>query len=37
MGDEQSYVHEGQEIKVCCTPCIEKFKANPCRFLAKLP
>ncbi len=37
MGDEQSYVHEGQEIKVCCAPCIEKFKANPARFLAKLP
>jgi hypothetical protein len=37
MGDEQSYVHEGQEIKVCCAPCIEKFKTNPGRFLAKLP
>ncbi len=37
MGDEQSYVHEGQEIKVCCAPCIAKFKTNPGRFLAKLP
>lgn len=37
MGDEQAYIHEGQEIKVCCAPCIEKFKANPTRFLAKLP
>lgn len=37
MGDEQTYVHEGQEIKVCCAPCIAKFQANPGRFLAKLP
>lgn len=37
MGDEQAYIHDGQEIKVCCAPCIEKFKANPARFLAKLP
>jgi hypothetical protein len=37
MGDEQTYIHEGQEIKLCCAPCIEKFKANPARFLAKLP
>lgn len=37
MGDAQSFEHEGQEIKVCCAPCIAKFKENPPRFLTKLP
>lgn len=36
MGDPVSYIHEGQEIKVCCSPCIKKFKANPEKFLADL-
>lgn len=36
MGDPVSYVHNGQEVKFCCTPCIKKFKANPDKYLAKL-
>jgi hypothetical protein len=36
MGDEKRFVHEGREIKVCCKPCIAKFKKNPAKYLAKL-
>lgn len=36
MGDEQRIVHEGQEVKFCCKPCIAKFKKNPAKFLTKL-
>ncbi|MEK0449585.1 MAG: hypothetical protein RL088_1853 [Verrucomicrobiota bacterium] len=37
MGDEQSIVHNGQTIKFCCEPCVEKFQKNPAKYLAKLP
>ena len=36
MGDEQRIVHNGQEIKFCCKPCIAKFKKNPDKYLAKI-
>lgn len=36
MGDEQTIVHEGQVLKFCCEPCVEKFKKNPAKYLAKL-
>ena len=36
MGDEQRIVHNNQEIKFCCKPCIGKFKKNPEKYLAKL-
>lgn len=35
--DSISIVHEGQEIKLCCQSCLGKFKANPSRYLSKLP
>jgi YHS domain-containing protein len=37
MGDERSIVHNGQTIKFCCEPCVEKFQSNPAKYLAKLP
>lgn len=37
MGDQQSIVHNGQTIKFCCAPCVEKFQKNPAKYLAKLP
>jgi YHS domain-containing protein len=37
MGDEQSIVHNGQTVKFCCEPCVDKFNANPAKYLAKLP
>ena len=36
MGDEQRIVHNGQEIKFCCKPCIAKFKKNPDKYLGKI-
>jgi len=36
MGDERRFVHNGQELKVCCKPCIAKFKKNPGKYLKKL-
>ncbi len=37
MGEQTSLIYEGQEIKVCCKPCIAKFKKNPAKYLKKLP
>jgi hypothetical protein len=36
MGDERSFVYEGQEIKICCKPCEKKFLKNPAKYLVKL-
>jgi hypothetical protein len=36
MGDERSFVYEGQEIKICCKPCEKKFLKDPARYLKKL-
>ena len=36
MGDPISLVHNGQEVKFCCKPCVAKFKANPDKYLANL-
>lgn len=36
MGEESSFVHEGQTIKVCCKPCIAKFEKNPAKYLKKI-
>ena len=36
MGDGQRIVHNGLEIKLCCKPCIAKFRKNPEKYLVKL-
>lgn len=36
MGKIITKVHEGQEVKFCCKPCIKKFDANPAKYLSKL-
>ena len=35
MGDPVAFEHEGQTYKVCCAPCIKKFKKNPEKFLTE--
>lgn len=35
MGDPVSFKHEGETYKVCCAPCIKKFKKDPQKFLKK--
>jgi YHS domain-containing protein len=29
--------YNGKKVYFCCAPCAEKFKANPEKYLAKLP
>lgn len=39
LGDEGPpivLVHQRQEIKLCCEPCIAEFKSDPAKHLAKL-
>jgi hypothetical protein len=36
MGPVITLVHEGQEIKFCCRPCVKEFQADPEKFLALL-
>jgi hypothetical protein len=36
MGDERSFVYEGQEIKICCKPCERTFLKSPGKYLQKL-
>jgi hypothetical protein len=36
MGEQASFVTQGQTIKVCCKPCIAKFEKNPAKYLKKL-
>lgn len=36
MGDEVSFVYQGQEIKFCCKPCEKKFLRAPEKYLSKL-
>ncbi len=36
MGDEQRFMYNGQEIKICCGDCKDQFLKNPAKYLAKL-
>lgn len=36
MGDEQRIVYQGQEVKFCCKPCVQKFLKNPEKYLPKI-
>jgi YHS domain-containing protein len=36
MGDAYTFVHKGQEIKLCCKSCKKDFDKNPDKFLKKL-
>jgi YHS domain-containing protein len=36
MGEQASFVYQGQTIKVCCKPCIAKFEKNPPKYLKKI-
>ena len=36
MGDEVTFVYQGQTIKICCKPCERKFLRAPDKYLAKL-
>ncbi|MEI7730673.1 MAG: hypothetical protein WCO56_13950 [Verrucomicrobiota bacterium] len=36
MGEAYVFVHEGQEIKLCCKGCLKAFKKEPAKYLKKL-
>ena len=36
MGKPAVLIHEGQEIKFCCSACEPDFKKEPAKYLAKL-
>jgi hypothetical protein len=36
MGTPITMNYQGQEVKVCCKPCVAKFNADPQRYLSKL-
>lgn len=35
-GKPYAFVHEGQEIKLCCKECLKDFQKEPAKYLAKL-
>jgi hypothetical protein len=35
-GKPYTFVHEGQEIKLCCKDCLADFKKAPSKYLSKL-
>ena len=35
-GKPYTFVHEGQEIKLCCEDCLADFKKEPSKYLSKL-
>lgn len=36
MGDPIVRVYNGQEVKFCCTPCVEEFESDPEFYLEKM-
>ncbi len=36
MGEPFAFVHNGQEIKLCCKSCQKDFKKDPAKYLKKL-
>lgn len=36
MGDPVIYDHNGTEVRFCCPKCVETFKKDPAKYLAKL-
>jgi hypothetical protein len=36
MGEPYVFVHDGQEIKLCCKSCQKDFKKEPAKYLKKL-
>jgi hypothetical protein len=30
------FVHEGQEVKLCCKSCLKDFKKDPAKYMAKI-
>ena len=35
-GDPYVFVRDGQEVKLCCEPCLEDFDKDPAKYLAEI-
>ena len=35
-GEPYVFVHEGQEVKLCCKPCLKDFNKEPAKYLKKI-
>jgi hypothetical protein len=35
-GDPYTFVHEGQEVKLCCKDCLDDFKKEPEKYMKKI-
>lgn len=36
MGTPVTKVHQGQEVKFCCEPCVDEFNNNPAKYMTQL-
>ncbi len=36
MGTPYTFVHEGREIKLCCSGCLDDFKKDPAKYIKKI-
>ena len=36
MGKPYVFVHEGQEVKLCCKKCLTDFNKEPAKYIAKI-
>jgi YHS domain-containing protein len=36
MGKPYVFVHEGQEVKLCCKDCLKDFKKEPAKYMKKI-
>ena len=35
-GEPYVFVRDGQEVKLCCEPCLEDFNQDPAKYLAEI-
>lgn len=35
-GDPYVFVRDGQEVKLCCEPCLDDFNKDPAKYLAEI-
>lgn len=35
-GEPYVFVRDGQEVKLCCEPCLEDFNKDPAKYLAEI-
>jgi len=36
MGDPFVFIHDGQEVKLCCQSCLKDFKKDPAKYLKQI-